>query len=219
MKQSKKELQSIIKQLKAANQQLQSNLQELKKKKNFLKKIQTGFNHFQTVIDAIDSEVYVADMNTYELIYSNKKFNDLFGEHIGEKCFSVIQKEQNKPCEFCTNNLLVDNKGNLKNLYKWEYRNPQTNRWYQCRDQAIKWVDGRIVRLEIATDITESKKAEAELLELKKELEEKVKEQTQKLNEKVDHLQRFHDATVQRELRIKELQDEIEALKEKYEDE
>ena len=29
--------------------------------------------------------------------------------------------------------------------------------WYDCRDQAIKWLDGRLVRMEIASDITESK--------------------------------------------------------------
>ncbi|MEA3288145.1 MAG: PAS domain S-box protein [Candidatus Marinimicrobia bacterium] len=65
-------------------------------------------------------------------------------------------------------------------------------------------------------DITEHKQAEKELLDLKNSLEEKVKEQTKDLEEKVDHLQRFHDATIKRELRIKELRDEIDQLKEKY---
>ena len=118
------------------------------------------FIRFQTTMDAIDAGVYVADMNTYELLFSNKAFNDLFGDKIGEKCFSVIQKGQKEPCDFCTNHLLLDENGNPKEPYIWEYQNPITKQWYQLRDQAIQWMDGRTVRLEVSTDITERKKAE-----------------------------------------------------------
>src|SRR5690606_12954324 len=45
----------------------------------------------------------------------------------------------------------------------WEFQNTVTGRWYQCRDQAITWSDGRLVRLEVATDITERKRIEQEL--------------------------------------------------------
>ena len=62
-------------------------------------------------------------------------------------------------------------------------------------------------------DITERKKTENELLTLKNELEEKVQIQTKDLNEKIIELERFHDATINREYRIKELRDEIENLK------
>lgn len=118
------------------------------------------FIRFQTTMDAIDAGVYVADMNTYELLFSNKAFNKLFGDKISEKCFSVIQKGQKEPCDFCTNHLLLDENGNPKEPYIWEYQNPITKQWYQLRDQAIQWPDGRIVRLEISTDITERKNAE-----------------------------------------------------------
>ena len=47
----------------------------------------------------------------------------------------------------------------------WEFQNTYDGRWYQCRDQAIEWTDGRIVRLEIATDITERKRMEQALEE------------------------------------------------------
>jgi PAS domain S-box-containing protein len=42
----------------------------------------------------------------------------------------------------------------------WEFRNTVNGRWYDIRDRAIRWVDGRLVRLEIATDVTDRKKAE-----------------------------------------------------------
>ena len=121
------------------------------------------YNRFQTTMDAMDASVYVADMQTHKLLFSNKAFNNLFGEHFGEKCYSVIQKGQAEPCDFCTNHLLLDEQGNPKKPYVWEFQNTISKLWYQLRDQAIRWIDGRIVRLEIATDISDRKKVEEEL--------------------------------------------------------
>jgi len=64
-------------------------------------------------------------------------------------------------------------------------------------------------------DITDRKMVEEELRKLKDELEIKVVEKTKELNERVAELERFHDATVDRELRMKELRDEIDRLKNK----
>lgn len=47
------------------------------------------------------------------------------------------------------------------------------------------------------------------------DLELKVSEKTKELNERIEELERFHDATIDREIRMKELRDEIERLKNK----
>ena len=65
----------------------------------------------------------------------------------------------------------------------------------------------------VTRDITERKRAEAELKRHQNRLEELVEEKTRELNERVTELERFHDATVDRELRMKELRDEIKRLK------
>ncbi len=44
------------------------------------------------------------------------------------------------------------------------------NKYFYIHDKAIYWVDGRIVRLEIAIDITEKKRAETRLAEEKERL-------------------------------------------------
>jgi predicted nucleic acid-binding Zn-ribbon protein len=44
-------------------------------------------------------------------------------------------------------------------------------------------------------------------------LEIEVKQKTKELQERVNELERFHKATIDRELRMKELRDEIKRLK------
>ncbi|WP_430972427.1 PAS domain-containing protein [Sunxiuqinia rutila] len=112
----------------------------------------------------------------------------------------------------------------MKKLYKPPYRVSLEQRamtkegwkWLAWNDVALLNDEGKIVGIiGVGRDITEQKKAEADLLELKAQLEIQVDEKTKELQERVDELQRFYDATIEREFRIKELRDEIEKLKEK----
>lgn len=64
-------------------------------------------------------------------------------------------------------------------------------------------------------DNTESRKAADLIKKMKESLEQKVKERTKELKEKVDELERFKEAMVDRELRMKELKDEIRDLRER----
>ena len=124
------------------------------------------------VLDGLDALVYVSDMDTRTLLYINKYGRDTWGEVQGETCWKVLQKDQDGPCSFCTNHLLVDESGRPTETYVWEFQNTINKRWYQCHDQAITWVDGRVVRMEIATDITNLKNSENKLLAAKKHAEE-----------------------------------------------
>ena len=116
-----------------------------------------------TILDSMDAMVYVADMNTHELLFVNQRMRNIFGGISGQKCYEALQKDQDGPCPFCTNHLLIDKIGPT-GVHQWEYQNTRNNRWYDCRDRAIRWSDGRLVRLEIATDITDRKKNEEALL-------------------------------------------------------
>jgi len=66
-------------------------------------------------------------------------------------------------------------------------------------------------------DNTERKKIEEEIKKLNESLEQNIAARTKELAEKIKELERFKDATVNRELRMKELRDEIEALKKRGE--
>jgi len=122
----------------------------------------TSAEGLQAILDNLDALVYVADFDTYELLYMNAYGRQIWGTIEGRKCWAALQNS-NGPCEFCTNYLLINDDGSPAAPHVWEFQNQLDNRWYQCRDQAIRWIDGRLVRLEIATDITERKEMELEL--------------------------------------------------------
>jgi len=124
-----------------------------------------------TILDSVDAAIYVACMETYELLFVNAYCRAHWGEPNGRRCWEVLQSGQSGPCSFCTNDKLVDANGEPTGTYVWEFQNSATGRWFQCRDQTIRWSDGRLVRLEIATDITERKQIEQELQAAKEKAE------------------------------------------------
>lgn len=65
----------------------------------------------------------------------------------------------------------------------------------------------------VVLDITERKKAENELKKMKEKLEMQVDEKTKELSERIEELESFREATIERELRMEELRKEIELLK------
>lgn len=132
---------------------------------------QQAYRSISTVLDSLDALVYVTDMDTYELLFFNEYGKAIWGDVQGRICWQVLQSGQSGPCEFCTNDKLVDDTGQPTGVYVWEFQNTVNGHWYQCRDQAIQWIDGRIVRMEIATDITDRKQAEEELKAAKEQAE------------------------------------------------
>jgi signal transduction histidine kinase/CheY-like chemotaxis protein len=120
------------------------------------------YQTLQTILHSMDATIYVADMNTYEVLFMNKQMESAFGgEFTGEICWEVFRNEGH-PCRQCTNDDLVDENGRPTGVCVWEGKNPITRRWYLNHDRAIEWVDGRIVRLQVATDITQQKEMELE---------------------------------------------------------
>lgn len=117
----------------------------------------------ETVLDNVDAIIYVVDMGSCEILYVNDYTRKIFGEAEGRICREVFQADQNVPCDFCPNVKLVNAEGKPSGFYNREYHNTLTNRYYDIHDRAIYWEDGRIARLEIATDITGRKMMEEEL--------------------------------------------------------
>ena len=124
---------------------------------------QTSHETLLAILNSLDAVVYVADIQTHELLFLNRYAQSIFGDGVGKPCWQVLQSNQTAPCDFCSNDKLLSESGEITGPYAWEFQNTANSRWYDIRDRAIKWIDGRTVRLEIATDITDRKQAENQL--------------------------------------------------------
>ncbi|MCP3899031.1 MAG: response regulator, partial [Desulfobacteraceae bacterium] len=125
--------------------------------------LESSHERFLTILNSIDATIYVADMKTHEIIFVNKLMKEHFGSDMtGEICWQAFRKGTG-PCSHCTNAQLVDENNRPKGVRTWQGKNPLNNKWYNNYDRAIEWTDGRIVKLQIATDITYIKNIETEL--------------------------------------------------------
>ncbi len=131
-----------------------------------------------SIFDSIDEIVYVADPQTYEVLYVNQAMQNAFQkELIGGICYQEFQGLA-APCAFCTNEIILKQK---PAPYRWEYYNPTIDRHYAIVDRIIEWPDGRDVRFELALDFTERVRAKQALQKAHDELEVRVEKRTVEL--------------------------------------
>ena len=124
------------------------------------------YEKHKAILDGISEVIYVSDPDTHELLYVNEAFIQNWGDVTGEKCYKAIQ-DRDSPCPFCTNHIIFSNE---KKTHIWEFQNEITNAWYRCIDKAIDWPDGRMVRYEMAIDITRQKEIEEALMAQSQEI-------------------------------------------------
>ncbi len=164
--------------LKQTNESL---LKEIDERLEAQRALSESHERFLTVLNSIDADVYVAEMETYEILFMNEHMRANFGaDYVGEICWKVFRNDS-VPCGHCTNDKLLDPNGQPTGVITWECQNPLTKKWYTNYDRAIKWNDNRYVRLQVGTDITERKKAEQSLREAHDLLEARVQERTAEL--------------------------------------
>ena len=156
---------------------------EIAERHNAEKALNSSNERFITVLNSIDANIYVADMRTFEILFINKKMAEVFGENlIGNTCWKTVQNKS-EPCQDCPNNKLFDSNGQPKGVYVWENENPKTKKWYINYDRAIRWTDGRWVKLQVSTDVTDRKIAEEAMVRLNEKLEKKVAERTWEISQ------------------------------------
>lgn len=139
--------------------------------------------------------------------YVNKIAGEMFGRKpedlIGKHIWTEFPEGINQPF--------------YKNYYKAAENNKPVNfedyyqpwgKWYENR--VVPSINGLSIFFH---DITDRKKAELELKKHKEQLEEIVNERTQQIEDKNKKLEKLNNIFIGRELRMKELKEEIEKLK------
>ncbi len=149
-------------QLTKSNLELEREVSERKRSEQALSE---SHARFTAVLDTLDAAVYVTDMKTYDVLFMNRYAIERWGDQVGTTCWRTLKPDQEGPCSYCTNHKLLDVHGHSTGIHSWEYQVPHTGEWIECRDQAIRWPDGQLVRMEIATDITNRVMAEQRIRE------------------------------------------------------
>lgn len=126
-----------------------------RKEKETLEKMSAAL---RAPLDDLSELMYVADLETYDLLFFNKAGlrNFELDSYEGKKCYEVL-RGRNAPCETCK--LHVSPNGDT---YTWEDTNPVTGRHYMLKDREILW-EGRPARLELAFDITKTETEKQDL--------------------------------------------------------
>ena len=122
--------------------------------------LQAAQARFEAVLDGLDSAVFVADAMSDEILYANRAFMVLHGfDAVGRAARSVAKPQpERRDYRVDPHSLRIDDVP--MELFDDELRHPVSGRWYHLREQATRWVDGRVVRMAIATDITDRRNME-----------------------------------------------------------
>jgi len=155
---SKKELVSLVEEYEANHTRLiTANVGSSMRSEAF------ALNLLQLVLDTFDEMVYIVDLTSSIIILANKKTEELFGSVVGVRCWEKLQKGRTGVCDFCTNPKLLNSYKQPIGVCKTTLRSNVTNSWYQCSDQAFEWLDGSMVAIKTAVDVSELKDTTAKL--------------------------------------------------------
>ncbi len=122
--------------------------------------LEAAQQRFEAVLDGLETAVFVADARTDEILFANRAFKVIHGfDAVGRSArgAAVPQPERGDyrvdPRNLGPQDVPTD-------LFDGELQHPLSGRWYHVRELATRWVDGRVVRMGVATEITDRKHME-----------------------------------------------------------
>ncbi len=125
---------------------------------------------YKNLYDDFNTLVFLTDTDSDEIIYSNKKVKDIYGETDGKRCWEVFQNNQTQPCPDCDFKKIKDKFGIEISDMNWQHLNSADNKWYFIHDAAVQ-SEGSLKRLSVAFDIQDFKKLQQQNLERTKNLQ------------------------------------------------
>ena len=131
-----------------------------------------------TVMDSMEAIVTIADMPGHELLFLNEYGRRVCGDSVQQAVWKEFQGLGEDSEAVCPDSKLVEEDGHPAPPSQWEYHAEAKGRWYEIRVCSIEWIDGRLVRMGIATDITDRKRSEEEKAKLEAKLLQSQKLET-----------------------------------------
>jgi len=191
---------------------------DITERKKTVLEIERKTKFIQTVLDNLPIGVALNDIESGKTTYMNEKFSEIYG----------WPEKDLKNVDGFFRKVYPDSgyREKMKRRIMADIRSgdPERMRWNDVRvthrDGSGKIVNALNIPLfdqntmiSTVMDITELKRAEEELIKHRNQLATMVREKTGELKERVKELEKFRDATIEREFRMKELREEIKRLR------
>ena len=122
----------------------------------------------------------------HEVAFVNRAFREKFGESNGRRCHEYCFGNT-EPCDFCESYKVLE----TGKPHHWEVTTPDGKSVIDAYDFPFTDVDGSPLILEMDIDITDRKRAEAELARYRKHLEDLVQDRTIELQSANKELEAF----------------------------
>ncbi len=144
------------------------------------------------ILELVGDSISIQD-TSLRILYQNVIHKKLLGEHLGDYCYKAYKNEIDA-CEDCPLvNTFKD--GQIHTAQRKVIINNKP-KYFETTSSPLKNSDGKIIAgIEVVRDITERNK-------MADEIKNKVKE-----------LEKFYDMAIGREIKMKQLKDEIKNLK------
>ncbi|MDB5893653.1 MAG: putative histidine kinase, classic [Rhodoferax sp.] len=129
--------------------------------------LSASYERFTTVLEALDASVSVAPINSHELLFANKLYRLWFGvqtdghEELVAQAGMPVTPENDEALDDVDSfaGLPTDSLTSTE-VESAEIFAPTLGKWLEVRSRYLSWVDGRLVQMVIATDITPRRRAE-----------------------------------------------------------
>ncbi len=119
---------------------------------------------FQATMDAIEVIIFVTNFKSNKVIYANSFAYRTFGDVLGKTTPEILKTPHFiHSIGYQKDDLIKDNQ--LSNSFKEEVESVGGNKSYSVQTKAVKWTNGKWVRLETIIDITEKKNTEKRILD------------------------------------------------------
>ncbi|MDM7463021.1 PAS domain S-box protein [Tepidimonas taiwanensis] len=138
-----------------------TSMTDITEPKRIREELTASYDRFATVLDSLDEAISVAPLHSHELLFANRMYRNWFGdgphghERLLELCAAVPvmpAPEENDQVDALAGlpaDALIEAVAEHAQIHV-----PELGKWLELRTRYLTWVDGRLVQMLIATDIT-----------------------------------------------------------------